>query len=910
MSFLIFLASLFFTELQAQEIQLRGTVRDSSDQQTLPGVNVTIKGTTTGTVTDINGQYSITAETGDVLVYTFVGMKRKEVEVDGSTRIIDVELEPEVALLQEFVVAISAIARDRETPVAISTISAEVISEKLGSQEFPEILKSTPSVYATKDGGGFGDGRINMRGFDSNNIGVLINGVPVNDMENGRVYWSNWAGLSDVTQTMQVQRGLGASRLAISSVGGTINIVTQTTDAKKGGTVSYGFGHDGYERRSISLSTGLMDNGWSVTALGGRTTGQGFVDGTEFDGWSYFLNASKQVNDNHILSFTAFGAPQWHNQRYPRQRIQTFREHPRGIRYNPSLGILRGQDYNASRNEYHKPQLSLNHFWSVSPSTTLSTAAYASISQGGGRRIVGENSNWYQFDRTTGEPTRDTKLTPDGLLDFDYAFNENAIAPNGSRVVEANAVNAHDWYGILSTLQTEQGNFRYTGGLDLRYYRGYHFQQITDLMGGTHYQDVDYGTDTVISGNVNRTPSARLRAGDKINYHDMGEVAWAGLFAQAEYVTPKYSAFISATLSNTNYRRTDYFLYFDEDAPERETLPAQAEEYLNQANNALAQGDSVAYENYIEQHDDIANMTALNPQQSDWIDFTAWSVKGGANYNISERHNVFANAGYFTRAPFFRFAFVGFTNVINAEVNNERVASGEVGYGYRSPLAAANVILYRTDWLDKALVRNLGQGNIANITGLDALHQGIEIDFTLRPDRKLEIKGMFSYGDWRWKDDLLAEVFDENQVFVDSIEVYAGGLRVGNSAQTTGALGITYEVLENVRLSLDVNHFDRIYADFNVEDRGDIAFQGQNSWEMPSHQLVDLGLRYRFKIAGLDAFLTSNINNLFDTEIIRDATDNIIQDPETGERYLGSAEGATVYYGWGRTWTTSIRVKF
>ena len=910
LSILIFAIMAVTGHIFAQEMEIRGTVRDVTDQQTLPGVNVTVKDTTIGSVTDINGQYRITAPVGSVLVFTFVGMQTKEVEVDGSTSVINVDLRSEVAILQEFVVAVSAIARDRETPVAISTISAEVISERLGSQEFPEILKSTPSVYATKDGGGFGDGRINLRGFDSNNIGVLINGVPVNDMENGRVYWSNWAGLSDVTQTMQVQRGLGASRLAISSVGGTINIVTQTTDARKGGTVFYGFGHDGYQRRSISLSTGMLESGWSVTALGGRTTGHGFVDGTEFDGWSYFLNASKKVNDQHILSFTAFGAPQWHNQRWPRQLVQTYRDHEKGIRYNPSRGLLNGQYFNASHNEYHKPQLSLNHFWSINPSTTLSTAFYASISSGGGRRTLGPQNSWFQYDRNDGLPTDATKLTPDGYLDFDYALEYNANLLNGSEVIIGNAMNEHDWYGMLSTMQHEVQNLRFTGGLDLRYYRGYHYQMVTHLLGGTHYQDVSYRTDTVVSRNVNREPHARLGVGDKIGYHDLGEVGWAGIFTQAEYVTPEYSAFLSATLSNTSYRRTDYFLYFDDDSPHRPRLLAEAESLLGQANEAIAQGDTVAYNSFMQQHNRINNMQALQPQRSDWIDFTAFSVKGGANYNITDNHNVFANAGYFTRAPFFRFAFVGFTNVINTGVNHERVLSSEIGYGYRSPFAAANVILYRTEWLDKALVRNLGQGLIANITGLNALHQGLEIDFTLRPVYGLEIRGMFSYGDWKWQDDVIAEIYDDNQELQDVVEVYASGLRVGNSAQTTAALGASYEVLENLRLGFDVNHFDRNFADFNVEDRGDPRSIGQNAWQMPSHQLFDLHLRYRFKIAGLDATLISNINNLFNTSVIRDATDGVRFDDDTNAPIYGLPETAIVYYGWGRTWTTSIRVRF
>lgn len=128
---------------------------------------------------------------------------------------------------------VADIAKDRKTPVAVSTIKEAQIVERLGNQEFPEILNSTPSVYTTKGGGGFGDGRINLRGFANENIAVMVNGMPVNDMENGQVYWSNWAGMSDVTSAMQVQRGLGASKLAIASVGGTINILTRAADKEK-----------------------------------------------------------------------------------------------------------------------------------------------------------------------------------------------------------------------------------------------------------------------------------------------------------------------------------------------------------------------------------------------------------------------------------------------------------------------------------------------------------------------------------------------------------------------------------------------------------------------------------------------------------------------------------------------------
>ena len=104
-------------------------------------------------------------------------------------------------------------------------------------------------------------------------------------MENGRVFWSNWAGLSDVTTAMQVQRGLGSSKLAISSVGGTINIITKTTDKKKGGSILSSVGNDGHFKNLASYSTGKNENGFAASFLLSRTAGEGYVAGTEFEGY-------------------------------------------------------------------------------------------------------------------------------------------------------------------------------------------------------------------------------------------------------------------------------------------------------------------------------------------------------------------------------------------------------------------------------------------------------------------------------------------------------------------------------------------------------------------------------------------------------------------------------------------------
>src|SRR5210317_633878 len=208
------------------------------------------------------------------------------------------------------------IAKVRETPVAVSTISPSDISLKVGNMEFPEIMNNTPGVYATKQGGGYGDSRISLRGFSQSNTAFLINGQPVNDMENGWVYWSNWQGLTDVTSSIQIQRGLGASRLAVPSVGGTVSIFTKAADRKAGGVFAQMLGNDGYTKTTAVHNSGTNDKGWATSLLLTYWRGDGYVNQTQGEGWTYFAAVGySPEGSNHQFNLTMLGAGQWHHQR-------------------------------------------------------------------------------------------------------------------------------------------------------------------------------------------------------------------------------------------------------------------------------------------------------------------------------------------------------------------------------------------------------------------------------------------------------------------------------------------------------------------------------------------------------------------------------------------------------------------
>lgn len=859
-SLLIFTLLLQFLAIGVYAQQtIKGKVIDSLTKETLPGAVVALKGGGASTSTGNDGSFSIQKQDGvNVLVISYVGYNRKEVVIPaGKTDLGFITLTSSSNTMDEVMIVANNLAIDRKTPVALSTITSKRIEEKGGQQEFPELLKSTPGVYASKGtGGGFGDSRINIRGFQSANIAVMINGIPVNDMESGRVFWANWAGLNDVTSSIQVQRGLGASKVAVPSVGGTMNIITKTTDAKKGGFIYQGLGNDGFNKTTFSYSTGLTDKGWAFSAMGSRNVGNGWVNGLAYEAYSYFFNISKVINDNHTLSLTGFGAPQFHASRFERFTLQYYEEAPQGNRFNPNYGVLNGKEKTISGNYYHKPQVSLNHNWIIDETSSLSTVLYGSIGKGG---------NEFPNDANTFLNTRTgNKYTP---VDLDAIVDLNTASTDGRAVayLQSNR-NDHKWGGLISTYKKKLNDkFDLLAGVDLREYKGIHYNSVRNLLGGEYVLEVysPANSSGASKGNVNN-PINMARTGDKIGFYNDGLVSWQGAFLQGEYSYKDLSAFVSLSGSNTSYKRVDYFRYLSTD-PLRESKK---------------------------------------------VNYFGYQAKGGANYNIDQNHNVFANIGYFEKAPAFNAVFVGNQNVPNADAVTEKILSYELGYGYRSTKLSGNVNLYRTDWRDRSTTRSLfgqdGQFYTANMNGVDALHQGVEVDFKYTPVEGVTFNGMVSLGNWKWSNNIPQVIItDANGDKVNTGETgpyYTKGIKVGDSPQTTAAVGVDFKVTEGLNIGADYNYFGDYYASFNPTD---LTKQNLKPWHVPSFSLVDVNAVFKFQFGGVNSSLFANVNNLLDVAYISDA--NAVFDGTTG---ISDSNNTQVYYGTGRTWTVGLKVNF
>ncbi len=907
--------------------KLTGVVKDNSGP--LPGANVVVAGTTVGTTTDFDGKFTLSVKTASgTLEVSFLGYKTKKVSFNISGGTVDlgtIMLEADSETLSEVVVTgVIDIAKDRETPIAVSTIRAAEIQEKLGSQEFVEMLNTTPSVYATKQGGGFGDSRINIRGFDQRNTAVLINGVPQNDMENGWVYWSNWAGLSDVTTAMQVQRGLGSSKLAISSVGGTINIVTKSTELKEGGNFVTSFGNDSYMKATYSYNTGKLDNGFAASVLFSRTTGAGYVDGTEFEAANYFIGLGYEPNEKNNFQFIFTAAPQWHNQRSFAPSISDYIKYNKAadgepdVRYNSDWGYLNGKEYNFRRNFYSKPIMSLNWDYKINEKSTFSTIVYGSWGRGGGTGEIG---------RINGSRQWALPRTENGLVRVDdiYRWNSGGSVPdfatrsgqpsvrtpfNGAFINTGNngqpsslggegkygsdngisrraSMNSHNWYGTIMNLQVQATEYlNYQVGADLRSYKGIHYRTVNDLLGADGYTDYD-NSNLPASGNqitqlVDAKPSLNpfqnITKQQKIDYYNDGLVRWAGLFGQVEYKKEKISAFVQAAISNQGYKRVDYF----------NEPPAT--------------------------------------QATSWKNLKGGDIKGGLNINLDDNNNVFFNGGYYSRQPNFDAVYLRFGNNLNPDVQNEKVYAQEIGYGFRSEKLVVNFNAYNTTWSNRWISKSVtfqvddgtGTGGTveargsANYRNVKEVHTGLELDFKYRPSDMITFNGMASVGNWRYKNNIQADVFDNNQDLIGTSTLYLDNVKVGDAAQYTASLGMVVKASQTFKMDANWRHAGNLYADL---DPGDRQFNnpGGVALKLPSFNLVDAGMTYTFNTKHQKLFNTLvmrlNINNLFDVQYISESDTNLIAD-SSSTTWNGVDTRNRVFFGYGRTYNFTFRFKF
>ena len=929
---------LSFTSILFAQMTVSGTVTDASTGDALAGANVVVDGTDMGAAADANGGYSISnVPDGATLTASMIGYADASAAAAGTVNFALAAATIEMSGLE-----VLASRAGEKTPVAYTTVTKADMEVRLGSQDIPMALNTTPSVYATQQGGGAGDARINVRGFNQRNVAVMINGVPQNDMENGWVYWSNWDGVGDATHSIQMQRGLSAVNLATPSIGGTMNIITDPAAAEKGGMFKQELGQGSFLKSSMNYNTGLIGGNLAFSTTIVRKTGNGVIDKTWTDAWAYYFGASYQMDDKNRFEVYAVGAPQRHGQNLYKQNLGAYdSKFAKGVKgydatalgddgqfrdegetngvgfgrtfnqnWAPVNESYSGQQYwymygvggissgglqdryskdflNERENFFHKPLVNLNFYHTLNDQMRLSTILYWSGGSGGGTGTYGKI------------PTMDA----DGSLgDDDYKFYYG----RGPWV--------RDWNTLIA----------YNSGNDSTVYVDK--SALARTHGAGNNQSVG-----ILRNSINRQSTTGVIS--KLNY-DMSDAI------SLQFGVDWRSAGIEHAREVRDLMGGDYYLDFaDDNAPDGKRVGlgniiayhnettvdwlgvfGQAS-YVSGPISAYGMygmsGIKYSYQDHFSVADEVIKAHPIVTKQ----------YKGGAMYSINDNMSVFANYGMVEKPPIMDNV-IYLDGTVATDPANEEFQSMEAGVNYRAGNMAVKANYYITDWINRNLTKAVtsGQGSSGDtdvifLTGVNQKHSGLEVEASMEVIDMLRLDAAISIGNWTFEGDAdgnyQEDEFDSlGQVTGQTTTAYTYALKdlfVGDMPQTGMALGATVTPMDGLSVQALFNYYDKNYSDWSPDARevgSDGTADREQVWMAPSYSKLDLHINYDLpiSIAGTQMTAFVHVFNALDAVYVQDAVDHSKYN-SYGDK-VHAAHNAEVFLGTPRYYNLGLKVNF
>ncbi|MEM9858442.1 MAG: TonB-dependent receptor [Bacteroidota bacterium] len=206
-------------------------------------------------------------------------------------------------------IAISAVRATKKAPVPFTNLSKKEIEEDyVGQHPIFLLEKSTPGLYTFSESGtAFANyGQLRLRGINQERINFTLNGVPLNDMIDQGVFFSNFTDITSNFESIQVQRGVGTSSNGVSSYGGSINFETLNLRNKEAFTTAQvGAGSFETYRGNFQHFTGINEKGWGFMTGFSKLTSDGYRDNTGSDATSFFLTGG-YYGDKDLLKLTFF----------------------------------------------------------------------------------------------------------------------------------------------------------------------------------------------------------------------------------------------------------------------------------------------------------------------------------------------------------------------------------------------------------------------------------------------------------------------------------------------------------------------------------------------------------------------------------------------------------------------------
>ncbi|MFZ1558408.1 MAG: TonB-dependent receptor [Saprospiraceae bacterium] len=789
---------------------ISGKLLNKNSKQPLPAVPLSLSNidliiytNATGgfTFRDVeSGKYSILANINNTLITI------REVEISGK----------DVAL------------GDIEIEGALNTVSDEIsvidvtdlASMENENDNFSSALSAGRDPFVNATAFNLSSGRFRPRGYFNEDSDMLMNGMLMNDQDDGRVLWTAWNSLNDVMRNRSNVINLSESDYTFGGIGGATFIDLRASSQREEKKITYALSNRTFQHRLMgTYSTGMMKNGWAVAATASHSYGaQGFIKGTYIQANSYFLSVDRKLTDKHLLNFVVFGSPQRRGR--STGSVQEMYDLAGTNYYNPNWGYQNGEVRNSREYIIHQPVVMLRHDWKISPNTNVMTNLGFQFGNYGSTRL-----DWYDapdprpdyyrklpsYALTQEAKDRVTEfLTADEAnrqINWQALYNANAtrnytignvdgIAGNNvtgklAAYIQETENYDNQKFNFNSVINTKLGDRIYfTGGVQYLREKVHYYRRVEDLLGADFYIDFNRfalrdfpGNPDAGQNDINR-PNRILKEGDIFGHNYDINTSRASVWSQVVYKTGKFDYYGAVSLANQSFYREGYTkvgLFPDNSFGKSET-----QNFLN------------------------------------------IGAKGGITYKLDGRNYFVANGSYRTRAPFANEAYVSprVRDQIVANLTNEKIAAFDVSYLARYTRFKARISAFYTDFKDKIsndVYYHEEFRTFVNyvMTGIDRKHMGIEFGAEYNLTSKIALTVAGSVGEYYHTSRPLASISRDNsaQDFVQGRVVYIENYYVAGMPQTAGTVGVTYRSSKFWTFNLNVNGFSKNYLSFNPDRR-------------------------------------------------------------------------------------------
>lgn len=779
---------LTYVGVQAQTATVTGTVTDVTGIP-LPGVSVTI------------GVNAVTTNAEGIYTATGIGYGKVDVSyVISGYETISKSIEVNAETMNLGLVQMKLSGGGNEIPPE-GTITSVELDDDVKDQNVAGLLHSTNDVFVSTSGYTLSAGYFRPRGYDNEYSEVLIHGLVFNDPETGRPNYSDWGGLNDATRYKESAYGITPTRFSFGALGGTSDLDLRPSHQRKQVKVSYAYTNRTYRNRVMATgSTGLMENGWAVTASASTRLGKtGFVKGTPYEAYSYFLAVEKKFNDKHSISFTGFGAPAKRGmQSASVGEVYKLLDDPY---YNPNWGYQDGEVRTARIRTAHEPVLMLSHFWDINKTTAMTTSVGYSFGRTGTTAL-----NWYnaadprpdyyrylpsyQEDSTVAEQVAQAWQTDESVsqIDWDYLYQVNLLSnlsgEQAKYILEERRLD-HNQFVLASHInKSVNNNLFVSGGLNAGFYKSRNYKVIADMLGGDYWIDIDqfserdFPSDTTMLQNDLNNPNRKIGVGDTYGYDYDVNINNESIWGLAEFNYSHIDFYLGLNLGSTQFWRTG-----------------------NMKNGRYPENS----------YGDSKKFSFLN-----------YAAKAGVTYKVTGRHFFVLNTGYFKSAPNFNDVFQAprINNLTVPDVTSKKIFSADLSYIMRTPKVQARLTVYETMFWDDNKVSSFYHDDLQTyvdyvLVGVDKINQGVElgVEVKLLPVLSATLAG--NIGNYRYTSRPTAYVSVENGSVADTSEtVYAKYFYVSGTPQTAGSLGLKFQHPKYWYANANLNCFANNWVDF------------------------------------------------------------------------------------------------